>query len=146
MNDRKQLDDTVIKTSSTMLWIGMQASMPMFVVAIFYMGKILLEPVLPELKNVIIGICILSIPVPFILLNRFKRSQRKIRDNLRLGIDNLPADLQRYITYLITGMSLCGLPGILGLIYYIFVNDVTLSLVFIGIAFSLGFLFKPDLK
>jgi len=46
---------------------------------------------------------------------------------------------------LLTG-ALFGLPGMLGLIYYIFVNDVTLSLVFIGIAFFMGFLFKPDLK
>ena len=147
MNKPQQLNDTHIRNNSKMLWYGLLASSPMFLVAVFYMDKLQLqEPILPDLKNILIGICILSIPLSLLLLGRFKRHQHKIRDNIQLGIDNTPADLQTYITNMIIGMSLCNLPAMLGLVLYILVVDLYLSLFFIVVSFFLGFLYKPDLK
>lgn len=147
MNQPQQLNDTLVKTNSKVLWFGLLASSPMFIVVVIYMDKLLQqEPILPDLKNILIGICLLSIPVPLALLGKFKRHQHMIRDNVRLGIENTTADLQRYITYLIIGMSLCNLPVMFGLVLYFLVGDLNLSLFFIGISFFLGFLYKPDLK
>jgi len=147
MNKPQQLNDTHIRNNGKMLWYGLLASSPMFLVAVFYMDKLQLqEPILPDLKNILIGICILSIPLSLLLLGRFKRHQHKIRDNIQLGIDNTPADLQTYITNMIIGMSLCNLPAMLGLVLYILVVDLYLSLFFIVVSFFLGFLYKPDLK
>jgi hypothetical protein len=147
MNKPQPLNDTHIKSNSKVLWFGMLASAPMFIVAVYYMDKLQLqEPIMPDIKNILTGICALSIPLSLILLGRFKRHQFKIRDNLQLGIDNTPTDLQTYITYMIIGMSLCNLPAILGLVLYLMVSDLYLSLFFIGISFFLGFLYKPELK
>ena len=147
MNKPQQLNDTHIRNNSKILWFGMLASSPMFLVAVFYMDKLQLqEPILSDLKNILLGICILSIPLSLLLLGRFKRHQHKIRDNMQLGIDNTPTDLQTYITYIVIGMSLCNLPAILGLVLYILVIDLYLSLFFIVTSFFLGFLYKPDLK
>lgn len=147
MNKPQQLNDTHIRNNSKMLWFGLLASSPMFLVAVFYMDKLHLhEPMLPDLKNILIGICVLSIPLSLLLLGRFKRHQHKIRDNMQLGIDNTPTDLQTYITYIVIGMSLCNLPAILGLVLYILVIDLYLSLFFIIVSFFLGFLYKPELK
>ena len=147
MNKPQQLNVAHIINISKILWFGMLASSPMFLIAIFYMDKLqLLEPVLPELKNILTGICILSIPLSLILLGRFKRHQHKVRDNIQLDIDNTPTDLQSYITYIVIGMSLCNLPAMLGLVLYILVTDLYLSLFFIVVSFFLGFLYKPELK
>tara|TARA_R110002072_G_scaffold3803_3_gene27135 strand:+ start:4785 stop:5228 length:444 start_codon:yes stop_codon:yes gene_type:complete len=147
MNKPQQLNVAHIINISKILWFGMLASSPMFLIAIFYMDKLrLLEPALPELKNILSGICVLSIPLALILLGRFKRHQHKIRDNIQLGIDNTPTDLQSYITYIVIGMSLCNLPAMLGLVLYILVTDLYLSLFFIVVSFFLGFLYKPELK
>tara|TARA_R110002111_G_scaffold260133_4_gene330938 strand:- start:2512 stop:2955 length:444 start_codon:yes stop_codon:yes gene_type:complete len=147
MNKPQQLNIAHIINTSKILWFGMLASSPMFLIAIFYMDKLqLLEPVLPELKNILTGICILSIPLSLILLGRFKRHQHKVRDNIHLDIDNTPTDLQSYITYIVIGMSLCNLPAMLGLVLYILVTDLYLSLFFIVVSFFLGFLYKPELK
>ena len=147
MNKPQRLNDTHIRNNSKILWFGMLASSPMFVVAVFYMDKLhLQEPIIPDFKNILIGICLLSIPLSLILLGRFKRHQYKIRDNIQLGIDNTPTDLQSYITYIIIGMSLCNLPAMLGLVLYFLVIDLYLSLFFIIVSFFLGFLYKPELK
>ena len=89
MNKPQQLNDTHIRNNSKILWFGMLASSPMFLIVVFYMDKLQLqEAILPDLKNILIGICILSIPLSLVLLGRFKRHQNKIRDNIQLGIDN----------------------------------------------------------
>ncbi len=147
MNKPQPLNDTHIRNNSKILWFGLLASSPMFLVTVFYMDKLQLqEPILPDLKNILIGICVLSIPLSLILLGKFKRHQLKIRDNMQLGIDNAPSDLQKYITYIVVGMSLCNLPAMLGLVLYILAIDLYLSLFFIVISFFLGFLYKPDLR
>ncbi|GEM_PF-2031413 len=147
MNKPQQLNDTHIRNNSKILWFGMLASSPMFLIVVFYMDKLQLqEAILPDLKNILIGICILSIPLSLVLLGRFKRHQNKIRDNILLGIDNTAIDLQTYITYIVIGMSLCNLPAILGLVLYILIRDLYISLFFIVISFFLGFLYKPELK
>lgn len=147
MNKPQPLNDTHIKNNSKILWFGMLASPPMFIVAVYYMDKLqILEPIMPDIKNILTGICALSIPLSLILLGRFKRHQLKIRDNLQLGIDNTPTDLQTYITYMVIGMSLCNLPAILGMVHYMLVGDLYLSLFFIIVSFFLGLLYKPDLK
>ena len=147
MDKPQPLNDTHIKNNSKILWFGMLASAPMFIVAVYYMDKLqILEPIMPEIKNILTGICALSIPLSLMLLGRFKRHQLKIRDNLQLGIDNTPTDLQTYITYIVIGMSLCNLPAILGLVLYLMVADLYLSLFFIAVSFSFGFLYKPELR
>lgn len=147
MNKPQQLNVAHIINISKILWFGMLASSPMFLIAIFYMDKLqLLEPVFPDLKNILTGICVLSIALSLIPLGRFKRHQHKIRDNIQLDIDNTPSDLQSYITYIVIGMSLCNLPAMLGLVLYILVTDLYLSLFFIVVSFFLGFLYKPELK
>ena len=147
MNKPQQLNDKHIKNNSKILWFGMLASSPMLLVAVFYMDKLQLqEPILPDLKNILIGICVLTIPLSLLLLGRFKRHQHKVRDNMQLEIDNTTTDLQTYITYLIISMSLCNLPAILGLVLYFLVGDLYLSLFFIVVSFFLGFLYRPDLK
>ena len=147
MNKPQPLNDKHIRNNSKTLWFGMLASAPMFLITVFYIDKLQLqEPILPDLKNILIGICTLSIPLSLLLLGRFKRHQHKIRDNIQLGIDNTPTDLQTYISHIVIGMSLCNLPAMLGLVLYILVIDLYLSLFFIVVSFFLGFLYKPDLK
>lgn len=73
MNKPQQLNDTHIRNNSKILWFGMLASSPMFLIVVFYMDKLQLqEAILPDLKNILIGICILSIPLSLVLLGRFK--------------------------------------------------------------------------
>jgi len=147
MDQPQQLNDTHIRNNSKVLWIGMLASSLMLLIPVFYMDKLQLqEPILPDLKNILIGVCVLSLPLSLVFLSKFKRLQSKIRDNMELGIDNTPSDLQKYITYIVVGMSLCNLPAMLGLVLYILVIDLYLSLFFIVVSFFLGFLYKPDLK
>lgn len=147
MNERKQLNDTNIKTNSKIVWFGMQSSALMFIVLVFFMDKAsLLEPILPDLRNTFIGLCVISITTPFMFLGYFKRVQNKIRDNLQLDMDNMPSELHRYVTFLVLGMSLCSLSAMSGILLYITAGDLKYSLFFIGVSFLLGFLYKPELK
>ncbi len=147
MNQAKQLNDTNIKTNTKVFWIAMQSSVPMLLVLVYFMNKLsLLDPVLPELRNIFIGLCVINIAAPFTFLAYFRRVQNKVRDNLRLGMDNEPAELQRYFSFLLVGMSLCNLSSMFGLILYIISGDYFYSLFFIAVSFLLGFLYKPELK
>ena len=147
MNKSKQLNNHTVKTSSKILWLGMQANAPVFIAVVFIMNGLLqLEPFGPELKNIMIGLSVFSIATPFFILGHFKRKQREIRDNMKLDMDNSPNDLQRYMTFLVTGMSLCSLPAILGLILFILAKEIPIAIFFICVSFFLGFLFKPVLK
>ena len=147
MNAPNQINNTTVKTSSKVLWYGMQASIPMLIILIYVMDNFVqLDPIMPHLVNIFIGLCVISIATPFILLGFFKRVQHKVTDNIQLGMDNEPADLHRYITFLVIGMSLCSLPAMFGLILYILADSLNYALFFIGVSFVLGFLYKPDLK
>ncbi len=147
MNQQKQFNDINIRTSSKIFWMVMQSSVPMLLVIVYFMHKLsLLDPVLPDMKNIFIGLCVVSIASPFPFLGYFKRLQNKVRDNLKLGMDNEPAELQRYFTFLVIGMSLCNLSSMFGLILYIIAGDYFYSIFFIAVSFLLGFMYKPDLK
>ena len=147
MNQPVQLNDTNIQTNTKMFWSAMQASAPMFLVVVYLMhSQSIMDPILPDLRNIFIGLCIISIVAPFIFLGHFKRLQNKIRDNVKIGIDNEPAELQRYFSFLVIGMALCELPAMFGLVLYITVGDLFYSLFFIGLSFFLGFLYKPELS
>jgi len=147
MNRPIQLNDTIIKTRSKTLWLRLQFSDPIFFVMVYFMYKFaVLEPALPDLKNIFIGLCIVSITAPFVLLGNFKRIQNTVRNNIQLGMGNSSDELQRYIVFLVIGMSLCNLPGMFGLILYILVGNLNLSLFFIAVSFCLGFLYQPELK
>jgi hypothetical protein len=147
MNQPTQLNDTTVKTNSKILWFGMQSSALMLFGFVYFMNKYsLLEPILPDLKNIFIGLCLFSIATPFILLGHFKRIQNKVSDNMRLGMENSPTDLQRYITFLIIGMAICDSSAMFGFILFIMTGEINYALIFICVSFFLGFLFKPDLK
>ncbi len=147
MNRPTQLNDTIVKTNSKILWFGLLSSPLIFGVMVYFMDKLaVLEPVLPDLNNIFIGLCIISIASPFILLGYFKRIQNTVRDNIQLGMDNSPEDLQRYLMFLIIGMSLCNLSGVFGLVLYILAGNLKYSLFFIAVSFCLGFLYQPELK
>ena len=146
MNEPMQINDTNIKTNSKIVWMGIQASAPMLLIVVVGMDKLsLLEPILPDLRNVFLIICGLSIAAPFLFLGHFKRIQNKIRDNLQLGIENESTELQRYFTFLVIGMCLCDLSAMFGMMLYITVGDYFFSLIFIAVSFFLGFLYKPEL-
>jgi hypothetical protein len=146
MNQPKQFNDTNIKRQCNIIWMAMQSSVPMLLVLVYFMHKqSLLEAILPELRNVFMILCVVSIASPFILIGNFKRLQNKVRDNQKLGIDNDPADLQRYFSFLLIGIALCNLSSMLGLVLYIIAGDYFYSLIFITISFFLGFLYKPEL-
>ena len=147
MSTPQQLNDTTIKTTSKLIWLGIQASVPLFVVAILMLDKVMrFDPIMPEFKNIFIGLCVLGIPVPFFVFNLFKRKQLEIRNNIQSGMGNESKDLLRYMSLLIIGMSLCNLTAALGLILYIISGDAELAVFFITLSLLLGFLFKPSLK
>jgi hypothetical protein len=143
MNEAKQFNYSTVKV----LWYTMQASVFMLIVLIYILNSFVqLDPVLPHLSNIFIGLCVVSIAAPFIFLGYFKRIQNKIRDNIQLGMDNTPSELHRYITFLLIGMSLCDLTGMFGFALYIIVGNLKFALFFIAVSFCLGFLYKPELK
>ncbi|MBL1142573.1 MAG: hypothetical protein HND53_11120 [Proteobacteria bacterium] len=147
MNQPKQFNDTNIKRQSKIVWMTMQSSAPILIAIVYFMNKLsLLEAIMPDIRNIFIGLCVISIALPFTLLGFFKRLQNKIHDNLKLGMDNEPAELQRYFTFLLIGMALCELSSMLGLVLYIVAGDYFYSLFFITVSFFLGFLYKPDLE
>ncbi len=147
MNQAKQLNDTNIKTNSKIFWSSMQASSPMFLVLVYFMDKqSLLDPIVPDLNNIFIGLCVISVVAPFVFLGHFKRIQNIIQDNLKIGVDNEATELQRYFTFLVIGMALCNLSSMFGLVLYIVAGDYFYSLFFIAISFLLGFMYKPELK
>ena len=147
MSLHQQLNDTTVKTNSKILWLGMQANAPIIMAIVLFINKLLqLEPISPDLKNILIGLCVISIPMPLFILNYFKRKQREIRDNMQLGMDNSPKDLQRYFSLLVIGMSICSLPAMFGLILFILAKELPVAIFFICVSFFLGFLFKPVLK
>lgn len=147
MNQQKQLNDTNVRKNTKVFWMAMQSSAPMLLVLVYFMNKLsLLDPVLPELRNIFISLCVISIAAPFPFLGYFKRVQNKIRDNLKLSIDNEPVDIQRYFSFLVVGLSLCNASSMLGVVLYIIAGDYFYSLFFITISFFLGFLYKPELK
>jgi hypothetical protein len=43
-------------------------------------------------------------------------------------------------------MSLCNLPGMFGFVLYIIAGDLKFALIFIGVSFFLGYLYKPELN
>jgi hypothetical protein len=147
MNQVKQLNDTTVKTNSKVLWYGIQASPPMMMAFVYFMNKFSqLEPILPDLKNVFISLCLFSIVTPFILLGYFKRLQNTVRDNMRLGMDNSPTELHRYIAFLVIGMALCDMSAVFGFVLYMMTGEMNYALFFISISFLLGFLYKPELN
>ena len=147
MSTQQQLNDTTVKMTSKVIWFGTQASVPIFIAAIIALEHIVkFQPITPDLKNIFIGLCVVSTPIPFVILNMFKRNQRQINDNIQLGMENASKDLQRYLSLLVIGLSLCNLTAVFGLILYIISGEVELSIFFICISFLLGFLYKPALK
>ncbi len=147
MNQVKHLTDENIENMSKTIWFAMQASPPMFIVFVYFSKKLnLILAVMPEIKSIFIIICFLSIGAPFILLGYFKKLQNKVRDNIQLGVDNAPSELQHYYTFLVIGLALCDACAIFGFVLFIFSGDITYSYFFIAVSFLLGFLFKPELK
>jgi hypothetical protein len=147
MDNQNQLNDISVKSSSSVLWLGMIASDPMFIVMIYLMNNFVqLEPVLPELKTIFISLGFISIAIPFFFLGNFKRLQNKVRDNIRLGMDNSPTELQRYITFLVIGMALCSMPAMFGFVLYLMAGEIKFALILIGAAFCLGLMYKPELN
>ena len=145
--NNNKIDDSTVKMNSKIIWFGLLANSPIFITVILFMDKMLQQDaIMPESKNIFIGICVLSIPLSLILLNKFKRLQNTIRDNLQLGIENTRVDLQKYMTLMVIGMSLANLPTIMGLVFYIMIGDLYLALFFIALSFPLGFLYKPELS
>lgn len=147
MNQPAQLTDVNIKKASNTIWFAMQASPLMLIVFVYFSNMLnLIPPFMPEMKSIFIIICFLNIGTPFILLGHFKKLQNKIRDNRQLDINNEPSDLQRYYTFLVIGLALCGASAMFGFVLFILSGDVTYSYFFIAVSFLLGFLFKPELK
>ncbi len=147
MNQVKHLTDENIENISKTIWFVMQASPPMLIVFVYFSNMLDLIPaVMPEIKSIFIIICFLSIGAPFILLGYFKKLQNKVGDNMQLGIDNAPSELQHYYTFLVIGLALCDACAIFGFVLFIFSGDITYSYFFIAVSFLLGFLFKPELK
>ena len=143
MNEAKPFDDTTIK----ILWHAMQASTLMLIPIIYVLNHFIqLEPIMPDLKNIFIGICIISAAAPFTIHSFFKREQLIIRENIQTGIENTPEKLKRYFIFLLIGMSLCNLPGMFGFVLYIIAGDLKFALIFIGVSFFLGYLYKPELN
>lgn len=143
MNEVKQFDDSTVKV----LWYTMQSGILLFIPLIYILNNYVhIGPIMPNLKNILIGLCLISAAAPFSLLGYFKRTQRKIRDNIKLGMEVAPEELQRYFMFLLIGMSLCHLSGMFGLVLYIVASDLKYALIFIIISFFLGFLYKPELK
>jgi hypothetical protein len=146
MNNQIQLDNNSVKSSSKTLWLGMIASDLMFIVFIFLMHKFAqLEPFMPDLKSAFIAIGFVSIAAPFLTLGHFKKLQNKVRDNIRLDIDSEPAELQRYISFLVIGMALCSLPSMFGFLLYLMAGELNYALILICAAFFLGFMYKPEI-
>ncbi len=147
MSARPDLNDTTVKTTSKVVWFAIQSSAPLFIIAILLFEYIAeLQPVLVELRNVFIGLCVVSLPTPFIILNLFKQKQREVSNNIQLGMDNDAKLLQSYMSLLIIGLSLCNLSAVLGLILYITTGEIELSIFFIIVSLLLGFLYKPSLS
>jgi len=147
MNQANQLNEKNLKTTCKIFWSAMQASSPIFLVLVYFMNKIsLLEPIVPEFKNILIGLCIVCVSAPFIFLGHFKRAQNKVMDNIKIGIDNETSDLQRYFSFLVIGMALCNSSAMFGLVLYITTGDYFYSLFFIAVSFLLGFMYKPELQ
>lgn len=135
MNGAEPFNDTTIK----ILWKAMQVSTLMLIPVIYILNYFVpLEPIMPDLKNVFIGICIISAATPLAIRNFFKREQVKIRENIQSGVENPPEKLRRYFISLLVGMS--------GFILYIIAGDLKFALIFIGISFFPGYLFKPELN
>lgn len=146
-SNNNNLDENNIRTSSKMLWFGMQASPLMLAGCILLMENIIKqEAIMPELKTILMSVCILGIPLGFILSSRFRRIEQEIQDNFYATIENPKSLLQRYITFLVFGMMLCEIPAMFGLVLYIMTGEVYLSLFFIVCSFALGFLYKPELQ
>ncbi|MGB1800739.1 MAG: hypothetical protein ACPHLK_07930 [Gammaproteobacteria bacterium] len=147
MNQPAQLTDENIKKVSKTIWFAIQASPLMLMVFVYFSNMLnLMHSVMPEMKDIFIIICFLSIGTPFFLLGHFKKLQNKIRDNIQLGIDNESSDLQRYYTFLVIGLALCDASAMFGFVLFILSGDVAYSYFFIAISFLLGFLYKPELK
>ena len=147
MSTHQQLNDTTVKNSSKVIWFGIQASVPMFIAAILILEYMVqFEPIMPEFKNIFIGLTAVTIPTPFFLLNLFKRKQLELRDNIQLGMENTTKELQRYLFLLVIGLSLCNLSAAFGLVLYVITGLVELSIFFICVSLLLGFLYKPSLK
>lgn len=147
MNEPRQFNDTNIKRQCKIIWSAMQSSAPMFLVTVYILETLsILDPILPDLRNILLGLAALSVAAPFLLLGHFKRQQNTVRDNLKLGIDNEASQLQRYFTFMLIGISLCNLSSMFGIVLYIVAGDYFYSLFFIAVSFFLGFLYKPDLS
>jgi hypothetical protein len=147
MNQVSQLSDENIKKISKTIWFTIQASPPMLIVFVYFSNMLgLIPPVMPEIKSIFVIICFLSIGAPFVLLGHFKKLQNTVRDNIQLGIDNEPSDLQRYYTFLVIGMALCNTSAMFGFVLFVLSGDVIYSYFFIAVSFLLGFLYKPELK
>ena len=147
MITHQSLNNITLKSMSKVIWFGIQASVPVFIVILVLMDQVIkFEPVVPALKPILIGLCIISIPAPFVILNRFKRKQLEISNNIQLGMSSDTKNLQRYLSLLIIGLSLCNLTAAFGLILYIISGEIELSIFFIIVSLLLGFLYKPALK
>ena len=146
MHENNQLNDSNIKTNSKLVWFGLQASTPFLAMVIVIMNSVLLmEPIMPDIKHILIGISVLTIPVAFMLTNRFRSSEREIINNKHAGIENTVGVLQTYIQYLVFGMSLAQLPAMLGIVLYLIAGEVPFSMFFIFVSFTIGFFYKPSL-
>ena len=147
MSTHQPFNDTIVKTTSKVIWFGIQSSVPIFIAAILALKFIAnFEPIMPDLKNIFMGICVFTIPLPFFLLNQFRRKQREINGNIQLGMDNAPKDLQRYMSLLIIGLSLCNLSAAFGLVLFVISGAMEPAIFFTCISFLLGFLYKPTLN
>ena len=143
MNEEKSFNDATIM----MFWYTMQGGILMLIPFIYILNHYVhIGPIMPNLNNVFIGICFISIAAPFSLLGYFKRMQLKIRGDIQSGQEPAPEELQRLFIFLLIGMSLCHLSGMLGLVLYIIASNLKYTLFFIGVSFLLGFLYKPSLK
>ena len=139
-----RLDDHTVKNSSKFIWLGLQSSTLFLGGCLFILNNIVKpEPIVPEIKHIMIGLCIISIPAAFFLIGRMRQSEREIRENIHAGIENSHAVLQRYITCLVIGMALAELPAIFALAMYMLSGEMMLSLFFIFVSFSIGFFYKP---
>ena len=146
MQQAHQLDDNTVKNSSKFLWLGLQGSTLFLAGCLFILNNVVkLEPIVPEFKNIMIGLCLISIPATFFLIGRMRQSERDIRENIHSGIENSHAVLQRYITWLVIGMALAELPAIFALAMYMLTGEMMISLFFIFVSFIIGFFYKPAL-
>lgn len=146
MNQANPLNDNTLKSNSKMIWLGLQASTPFLAMVILVMDSVAqMEPIVPNIKNILIAISVLTIPAAFFLTTRFRNSENEIKNNIHAGVDNPPETLQTYIQFLVFGMSLVELPAILGIVLYITTGEVLFSMFFIFVSFALGFFYKPSL-